>query len=319
MAGRNGPYLIRRTIMLIPMTIGLAAIVFALIHLSPGDPALAMVSEQGSDPEIIAQVRANLGLDKPLPVQFGIWLKNVAQFDFGLAYSFNRTPVIDLITQRLGATILLQVISLAVSIAIAVPLGILAATRRNTLLDHLTTGGSFLGLALPTFWFALLLQLFFSVQLGWLPAATAGQDASGLGKLPYYVMPVIVLALPTIAILSRYVRSGMIDVIGQEYVTAARAKGLGERAILYRHALRNAILPMITVLGSQAAHLLSGSVVVENIYAWPGLGALAFDAILRRDYPVILALTLLTGVFILIVNLLVDVAYMLVDPRITFE
>jgi len=319
MSGKNGAYLVRRALMLVPMTVGVSAIVFALIHLSPGDPALAMVSEQGSDPAIIAQVRANLGLDKPLLVQFGIWLGNIARLDFGTAYSFNKTPVMDLIAQRLGATLLLQGLALGISVLIAIPLGVMAATRRNRLFDHLTTGGSFLGLALPTFWLALLLQLVFSVRLGWLPAATAGQDAAGLGKLPYFIMPVIVLSLPTIAILSRYVRSSMIDVVGQDYVTAARARGLGERPILYRHALKNAVLPMVTILGSQAAHLLSGSVVVENIFAWPGLGALAYDSILRRDYPVILALTVLTGFFILLINLAVDIVYVLIDPRIAFD
>lgn len=319
MTARTRNYIIRRLILLIPMLIGLSIIIFLLIHLAPGDPALALVGERSIDPTVVEQVRKNLGLDKPLAVQYGIWISNVAQLDFGTAYTFNRTPVIELIRQRLSGTVQLQALAILVSLIVAIPLGIVSARRQYSALDNLATGGSFLGLALPNFWLALMLQLFLAVQLGWLPPSGSTSDAEGLAKLKFFVMPTIVLAIPTIAVFARFMRSSMLEVVRQDYINTARAKGLSERAVIYRHALKNAIIPMVTVLGTQLPRLLSGSVIVEYIFAWPGLGSLAYQSILQRDYPVILALTLLTGAAVLIVNVLVDVAYVFLDPRIAFD
>lgn len=312
-------YIVRRLLLVVPMLIGLSIVVFLLIHLAPGDPALALVGEQNVDPTVVAQVRKNLGLDKPLPVQYGIWLSNIVQLDFGTAYTFNRTPVIELIRQRLSNTVELQALAIAVSLVVAIPLGIISARRQYSALDNVATGGSFLGLAMPNFWLALLLQLFLAVQLGWLPPSGSTSDGEGLGKLRYFVMPTIVLAVPTIAVFTRFMRSSMLEVIRQDYITTARAKGLSERIVLYRHAVKNALIPMVTVLGTQLPRLLSGSVIVEFIFAWPGLGSLAYQSILQRDYPVILALTMLTGSAILLINVLVDVAYVFLDPRIAFD
>ncbi len=181
------------------------------------------------------------------------------------------------------------------------------------------TLGAFLGLALPNFWVALLLQLVLAVMLGWLPASSMGSEAGALEHAKSYVMPTLVLALPTIAIFARFMRSSMLEVINQDYITTARAKGLAEPVVIYQHALKNALIPIITVVGTQLARLLSGAVIVEAIFAWPGLGLLAYESILRRDYPVVLALTLLTGAFILLVNILVDVLYVFVDPRISYS
>jgi peptide/nickel transport system permease protein len=299
--------------------LGLTIIVFTMIHLAPGDPALAFVSEQGIDPQIVAQVRKNLGLDQPLPVQYAIWLSHVVRLDFGTAYTFNQTPVIDLIEQRLPATLVLQSLALLVSLAVAIPIGIISAKRQYSILDNATTAGAFLGLALPNFWIALMLQLLLAVSLGWLPASTQGTDETGPGRLRYLILPTIVLALPTLAVFARFARSSMLEVIKQDYVTTARAKGLAEHTVTYRHALKNALIPMVTVVGTQLSRLLGGAVIVEYIFAWPGLGALAYESILRRDYPVVLALTLLTGAFILVVNVLVDIAYTFADPRLTFR
>lgn len=315
-ATRN--YIARRVLMLIPLMIGLSIVVFAIVHLSPGDPALAFVSEQSIDPSILAQVRHNLGLDKPLPVQYGIWLAHVVRLDFGTAYTFNQASVSTLIGQHLLATVELQALSLALSVLIAIPLGIISARRQYSVIDNLATGGSFLGLALPDFWLALMLQLLLAVHLGWLPASTQGQDTHGIHRVPYFIMPAVVLAVPTIAIFTRFMRSSMLEVIKQDYVTTARSKGLGERTVIYRHALRNAILPMVTVIGNQLPRLLGGAIIVETVFAWPGLGWLGYQSILQRDYPVVLALTLLTGAFILVTNLFVDLLYALLDPRIVF-
>jgi peptide/nickel transport system permease protein len=318
-SAENRAYLLRRLIMLVPLLLGLTVVIFALIHLAPGDPAAAFVSQSSIDPQVIAQVRKNLGLDQPLPVQYVVWLGHVARLDFGTAYTFNQTPVIELIAQRLPATLVLQSAALALSLLIAVPLGVASARRPYSLLDNSATVGAFLGLALPSFWIGLLFQLVLAVALGWLPASTTGTDASGPERLKYLIMPTVVLALPTVAIFTRFMRSSMLEVIQQDYVTTARAKGLAEAAVTYRHALKNALIPLVTVVGTQLARLLGGSVIVETIFAWPGLGLLAYESILRRDYPVVLALALLTGAFILIVNVLVDLAYLVVDPRVSFH
>jgi peptide/nickel transport system permease protein len=294
-------------------------IVFAMIHLAPGDPALAFASEQSIDPQVLEQVRKNLGLDQPLPVQYAIWVSHVVRLDFGTAYTFNQKPVIELIEERLPATLVLQSTALVLSLLIAIPLGIVSGKRQYSAVDNAATAGAFLGLALPNFWIALLLQLVLAVQLGWLPASTPGTDETGLAKLRYLVLPTLVLTLPTLAVFARFVRSSTLEVIKQDYITTARAKGLSEPVITYTHALKNALIPLVTVVGTQLARLLGGAVVVEYIFAWPGLGALAFESILRRDYPVVLALTLLTGAFILVVNLVVDIAYTYIDPRLSFR
>ena len=319
MSAENRTYLLRRTLMLGPLLLGLTIIVFALIHLAPGDPALAFVSEQSIDPTIIAQVRRNLGLDQPLPVQYAIWLAHVVRLDFGTAYTFNQEPVIQLVKERLPATLVLQALALGLSLLVAIPIGVLSATRQYSVLDHVATVGAFLGLALPSFWIALLMQLVLAVLLGWLPASTPGADVAGPARLRYLIMPTIVLGLPTLAVFTRFMRSSMLEVIKQDYVTTARAKGLAESVVTYRHALKNAMIPMVTVVGTQLGRLLGGSVIVETIFAWPGLGLLAYESILRRDYPVVLALTLLTGAFILVINVLVDAAYAVADPRVSFR
>ncbi|MBV9897169.1 MAG: ABC transporter permease [Chloroflexi bacterium] len=319
MSPENRRYVLRRIVLLAPLLLGLTIIVFLIIHLAPGDPALAFVSEQGLDPQIVAQVRKNLGLDQPLPVQYAIWLSHVVRLDFGTAYTFNQTPVIELIAQRLPATLVLQSLALVASLAIAIPVGIVSAKRQYSAIDNVATAGAFLGLALPNFWIALMLQLLLAVGLGWLPASTPGVDETGPARLRYLILPVTILALPTLAVFTRFVRSSMLEVIKQDYVTTARAKGLSDPAVTYRHALKNALIPIFTVVGTQLARLLGGSVIVEYIFAWPGLGALAYESILRRDYPVVLALTVLTGAFILIVNVIVDVAYTFADPRLSFR
>jgi peptide/nickel transport system permease protein len=319
MSSENRAYILRRIVLVVPLLLGLTLIIFTMIHLAPGDPAAAFVSEQSIDPAVIAQVRKNLGLDQPLPVQYAIWLAHVAHLDFGTAYTFNQEPVIKLIEERLPATLVLQSLALIVSLAVAIPLGVLSAKRQYSLIDNAATIGAFLGLAIPNFWIALMLQLVLAVGLGWLPASTTGADESGLARLRYLVLPTIVLALPTLAVFARFMRSTVLEVINQDYVTTARAKGLSEPVVTYRHMLKNALIPLITVIGTQLARLLGGAVVVEYIFAWPGLGSLAYESILRRDYPVVLALTLLTGAFILIVNVVVDIAYAFADPRLSFR
>lgn len=318
--GNIGQYMIRRVLLLFPLLIGLSIIMFALVHLAPGDPVRAFISEGNADPGFIEQARKNLGLDQPIPVQYARYMGRLVRGDLGTAYTFNSKPVLNLIMSRIGATVVLQAISLAVALLIAIPLGILSATRQYSALDNVTTVGSFIGLAIPNFWLALLLQLYLSVKLHWLPTISTGQaQAPFPERLKYFVMPVLVLALPSVAYFARFMRSAMLEVMRQDYMTSARAKGLNNRAVLYRHGLRNALIPMVTVSGLQIARILGGAVIIEQIFAWPGLGLLAFEAITRRDYPVILGVTLIAGAFVMIVNILIDFVYVLVDPRVSLS
>jgi peptide/nickel transport system permease protein len=311
-------YLARRAVFLIPLLFGLSVIMFGLIHAAPGDPVTAMMGERAaSNPQFVEQRREQLGLDKPLPVQYLYWVGDLLRGDFGTAYTFNNTPVLTLVGQRFWSTVQLQLIALAIGLAIAVPVGIISATRQYSALDNTVTVGSLVGLSLPNFWLALLLQVWIGVKLGWLPVISTAQAGKPYPeRLRYFILPVIVLALPHIAYFARFMRSSMLEVINQDYVTVARAKGLPPNRVLYRHALRNALIPMVTVIGLQLPQILSGAVIIEQIFAWPGLGDLAYKAIGQRDYPVILAVTLLAGAGVMVINLVVDFLYVLVDPRV---
>jgi peptide/nickel transport system permease protein len=311
-------YLVRRILMLIPLMIGLSIVMFALIHAAPGDPVVAMMGPTAaSNPRYVEQARANLGLDDSLPEQYITWLSNLLHGDFGTSYTFGNKPVIDLIGDRLWNTVVLQGISLLLGILIAVPIGIISATRQYSRTDNAVTIFSFIGLALPNFWLALLLQVWIAVKLGWLPVISTGQaNAPFPERIKYFILPVFVLVLPNIAYFARFMRSSMLEVKNQDYVTVARAKGLPNKTVLYRHSLRNALIPMITVIGLQLPAIIGGAVIIEQIFAWPGLGDLAVKAIGQRDYPVILAITLLSGAVVMIVNLLVDVFYAIADPRV---
>jgi peptide/nickel transport system permease protein len=318
-SGRHWAFVARRVVFLIPLMFGLSLVMFALIHAAPGDPALAMMGPQAAaNPQFLEQTRENLGLNEPLPVQYARWVGKLVRGDFGTAYTFNRKPVLSLIGERVWGTVQLQGLALGLGLALAIPVGILSAIRQYSTLDNTVTVGSFLGLAIPNFWLALLLQLWLGVQLGWLPTISTSQaTAPPEERWRYFVMPVIVLALPNVAYFARFMRSAMLEVVHQDFVTVARAKGLDDRAVHYRHALRNALIPMVTVIGLQLPRILSGAVIIEQIFAWPGLGLLAYDAIGRRDYPVILGVTMITGAAVMIVNVLVDVVYVLIDPRVS--
>jgi peptide/nickel transport system permease protein len=236
----------------------------------------------------------------------------------GTAYGFNRQPVLELIGQRIWGTVQLQGAALLISLIVAIPVGVISATRQYSLWDNSVTIGSFIGLALPGFWLALLLQVWLGVELDLFPIISTGQaNADWSERWKYFVLPVVVLTLPNIAYFARFMRSTMLEVINQDYVTTARAKGLSGRSVLYSHALRNALLPMVTVIGLQLPQILGGAVIIEQIFAWPGVGLLAFEAIAKRDYPVILGVTMVVGAGIMITAVLVDIVYVLLDPRVS--
>ena len=311
-------YIIRRILIMMPLLLGLSVFIFVLIRLAPGDPTVFYLPQDREiDPAVRERVLQRLGLDQPIYVQYIRWLTSAVQGDFGFAYGYGE-PALSLILARLPATIQLQATALIVALVIAVPIGIISATRQYSLLDNAVTSFAFFGLSMPNFWFALLLIFLFAVYLDWLPAVGNGAGKPFPDRLAYLILPALVLALNDMALFTRFMRSGMLETIRQDYITTAKAKGLRERAVLFRHALRNAILPMITIVGLALPRLLGGSIIVESIFAWPGIGRLGYDAVLRRDYPTIMALTILTAAFIMVVNLIVDVTYSAADPRIVY-
>lgn len=311
-------YAVRRVLIMIPLLFGLSLFIFVLIRLAPGDPtAFFMPPGQSVDPAVRERVLVRLGLDQPLHIQYIRWLTSALQGDFGFAYAYGE-PVLNLIASRIPATVQLQLAALLLGLLIAIPIGILSATRQYSLTDNVVTVFAFFGLSMPNFWFALLLIYFFGVQLRILPTVGAGVDKAWPERLSYFIMPTLVLALNNMASYVRFMRSSMLEVIQQDYIRTARAKGLKESVILYKHALKNAILPLITVVGFSLPRLLGGAIIIESVFAWPGIGRLGYDAVLRRDYPTIMALTMITATFVMVVNLLVDLTYAFVDPRISY-
>lgn len=318
-------YLIKRILMLIPLMLGITLITFTVIHLAPGEPVemqTAMNPKVGKDAR--ERLRKFYGLDRPLHEQYLTWVGKLARLDLGNSFSPDSRPVVDKIKERLPVTLSLNIIALLLEFGLAIPIGILAATHRDTWLDKGITVFVFVGFAVPTFWFALLLMYFFGVKLNWLPISglhSLGSD--GFGTLHYLwdlakhlLMPVMVASFGSLAGLSRYMRSTMLNVIGQDYITTARAKGLSERTVIYKHALRNALLPLITLLGFSIPGLIGGSVIFETIFAIPGMGQLFYQGAMSRDYPVVMGILVIGAFLTLIGNLVADISYALADPRI---
>ena len=318
-------YLLKRILMMVPLALGITLITFTVIHLAPGEPVEMQVA---MNPKVSIEARQRMrefyGLDKPLHVQYGQWLSRLARFDFGQSFAPDHRKVADKIKERIPVTLSLNIIALILEFGIAVPIGILAATRRDTPLDKAITVFVFTGFAVPTFWLALLLMYLFGVKLSWLPISglhSLGSDGFGIfrwlldmGK--HLILPVSVATFSSLAGLSRYMRSTMLEVISQDYITTARAKGLSERVVIYRHALRNALLPVITLLGFSVPGLIGGSVIFETIYAIPGMGQLFYQGVMSRDYPLVMGILVIGACLTLVGNLLADVGYAMADPRI---
>lgn len=286
---------------------GVLCLVFFLIHLVPGDPVEVMLGES-AQPADRAALRQSLGLDQPLLSQFGHYLGNIARLELGTSLHSQR-PIADILLERLPATLELALAALLVAVLIAFPLGVVAAVRKDSAWDHSAMAVSLLGVSVPNFLMGPLLILVFAVWLGWFPVS----GRSGLASL---VLPAITLGSAMAAILSRMVRATLLEVLGEDYIRTARAKGLGPGAVIWRHALRNALLPVITLLGLQLGALLAGAVITEAVFSWPGIGQLVIEAIQRRDYPVVQACVLLISVSYVVVNTLTDLAYGWFDPRV---
>jgi peptide/nickel transport system permease protein len=301
-------YIFRRIILLIPILLGVTVIVFGIMFLTPGDPAILMLGENAPQAELEA-LRERLGLDQPAYVQYGLWLGRAVQLDFGRSIRSGR-PVTREITARLPATLELALLATLLAIAVGVPLGVLSATRPNTAVDHAATVAAFGGLAMPVFWQGLILILLFALVLGWLP------PSGRLGGWQYYVLPTITLGTSAVAAITRMTRATMLETLSQDYVRTARSKGLPERSIVYRHALRNALIPVVTVIGLQFGQLLSGAVITETIFSWPGIGRLAVDSIRAKDFPTVQGAVMVFAVMYAVVNLFTDVLYAYLDPRL---
>jgi peptide/nickel transport system permease protein len=311
-------FLARRLLLLVP-TLALASVlVFAIIALAPGDPAKMMLGTQAT-PEEIALERNRLGLDRPLPVRYAIWLADVAQLNLGRSQSNNR-PVAQLIGEAFPYTLRLSLSALAAALLIGIPLGMLAAVRQNRPTDTIITALNGLGLSIPAFWLGLMLILLFSVQLRWLPPSGVGDAGRPPWQnLTYLILPVATIAVSNLSVFARFVRSAMIDVLSMDYVRTARAKGLTETAVLFTHAFRNALIPVVTVIGIQFGRLLGGAVITESIFAYPGIGRLMVTSILNRDYPVVQATLMLVVLIFLLTNIIVDLSYAVLDPRVKLE
>jgi peptide/nickel transport system permease protein len=314
-------YIARRLAQMIPLLFGITVVLFAVIQAAPGGPEAALLeSDRFIDPAMIEAYRERLGVDRPLPVQYVRWLGGALRGDLGVSFSTTR-PVSEMIVERLPATLELMGASFLLAAALAFGLGVFSAVRQYSWFDHVGTGVSFVGIAMPVFWFALILQLVFAVWLGWLPVAgTETVGASSLGDhLLHLVLPASVLSFRYVAGWSRYLRSSMLDALRADFVRTARAKGLSERVVVGGHALRNAMIPVVSVMALNLSGLFSGAVITETIFAWPGIGRMFVQAMFSRDYPLLMGILLLGSTMVVVFNLVADILYGVLDPRIRYE
>jgi peptide/nickel transport system permease protein len=310
-------FILRRLLLVIPVCFGISVVVFLLIHLVPGDPARVMLGLQ-ADEAMVAAIREELGLNRPLPIQYVDWVSHALRGDLGRSYLTDE-PVFTAVLGRLPATLTLALAAFAVSLLIALPIGILSGTRPYTKADYGAMVFAQLGVAIPEFWLGIMLILVFSLYLRWVPpSGYVSLWENPVAWLQHLILPAVTVGVVNGAVLTRFLRSSMLEVMHQDYVRTARAKGVAERRVITLHALKNALIPTVTVIGLQFAFMLGGVVVVEVIFAWPGVGRLALDAIARRDYPMVQGAVLAVALTFVAINLLVDIAYAVLDPRIKY-
>lgn len=335
-----GIYIVRRLLNLIPVLLGITLLVFAFLHLIPGDPAVVMAGERAT-PEQVAALREQLGLNQPLPIQYLVFLGNLLRLNFGTSI-ISGVPIAEEIRTRWPATFELSVAAMLVATILGIPAGVLAAVRKNSAVDNLTMSGSLLGVSLPVYWLGLLLVYLFAVNLQWLPpsgrisidagfnfkpitgfyvldALLQGDFRALQDVLAHLILPAITLGTIPLAILARITRSAMLEVLSQDYIRTARAKGLLERWVILKHALKNALLPVVTIIGLQFGTLLGGAILTETIFSWPGIGSWIYEGILSRDYPVVQGGVVFVAVAFVLINLLVDLSYGFLDPRIQYQ
>ena len=317
-------FILRRLAISIPVLLGISVTTYLFLTFAPGDPVTAMLSPEqiaSLGPEWVEQQRERLGLNDPFPVRYGLWMREVAAGNLGYSYRGGE-PVVELIFERLGPTLRLMATAMVLAITLGVPLGVLSALKQYSWIDYFVTVLGFAAVSVPSFFLALGLIYVFALKLQWLP--TSGMNSVGTtptfgDSLHHIILPALALGLAQTAPLIRYVRSGMLESIRQDYVTVARAKGLGEGTVVVSHALRNVLIPIVTIIAIELPGLFGGAVIIEQIFAWPGMGTLAITAVLARDYPVIMGVTLIGALVIVICNLIADVLYAVIDPRIRYS
>lgn len=335
-----GRYILKRLLNLIPVLLGITLVVFILLHLIPGDPAQILAGTRAT-PEIVEGIREQLGLNKPLPVQYLLFLGNLLRFNLGNSI-MSGASIIQEIAIRWPATFELSVAAMFIALILGIPAGVLAAVRKNSAIDNLTMSGSLLGVSMPVFWLGLLLIYLFAVNWQWLPpglrisqeAASSFKPLTGFyvldallqlnwkalkDVLAHLVLPGLTLSTIPLAIIARITRSAMLEVLSQDYIRTARAKGVLERWVIFKHALKNALLPVVTIIGLQFGTLLSGAILTETIFSWPGIGFWIYDGILNRDYPVVQGGVIFVSISFVLINLLVDISYVFLDPRIQYR
>ncbi|HUF89391.1 MAG TPA: ABC transporter permease [Gemmatimonadota bacterium] len=318
-------FILKRALLAIPTLLGASTLIFFLMHAAPGDPT-SMYIRPDIDPAVIEQMRKNLGLDQPVHIQYVKWVSSFAQGKFGYSFSQKR-PIADIIKDTLPNTLLLSGVAMLIIFTLGVLIGTIQAVRQYSLLDNVATVIAFFFYSMPSFWFGLMLILLLSYKLQWLPASQmtsvnyeflpAGEQ--WLDRLKHLLMPALALGVGAAAGVARYMRSGMLEQIHQDYVRTARAKGLSERVVVFKHAMRNALIPIVTLLGLYFPFLVGGAVLIETIFAWPGMGRLIITAIFQRDYPVVLASAFVLSIMVVVGNLIADILYSIVDPRVRVE
>ncbi|MFZ1058056.1 MAG: ABC transporter permease [Candidatus Rokuibacteriota bacterium] len=333
-----GRYAVRRSLTIIPVLLGVSVLVFSFIHLIPGDPALTMLGERAT-PEKVEEVRRHLGLDRPIPEQYLIYLGKVVRGDLGISI-VRGDPVLTDLLRRFPATVELATAAIFLALLFGIPIGIVSAVWRNSLVDSFSRVWALAGVSMPIFWLGLMLAWFFGVQLRWLPtgfrldtgtafepwtnfvildAALQGNWAVLRDALRHLILPAVALATIPLAVIARMTRASMLEVLSQEYIRTAEAKGLPQAAVILRHALRNALLPVLTVVGLQIGHLLAGAILTETIFSWPGIGLWVYESIESRDYAIVQGASLFIAVIFVVVNLVTDVLYAAIDPRIKYD
>jgi peptide/nickel transport system permease protein len=319
-----GHYLLRRFLISIPVLIGITLVTYIIVNMAPGDPVTALMDpEQMAQlgPGYVEQKREELGLNKPVPVRYVLWMKEIAQGNLGYSYA-DRQPILNKISGRIWPTLKLMITVQVLALLIALPIGILSALKQYSWIDYLSTIFGFATISIPSFFLALAAIFLFAVKLGWLPAGgmqTVGQPPTFMDSLKHLILPAAVLGLSQAAPLIRYTRSSMLETVRQDYVRVARSKGLSEQKVIVNHALRNALIPLVTIVALGLPQLLGGTVIIEQIFSWPGMGTLAITAVRARDYPVIMAINLIGAVTIVISSLVADLLYAWIDPRIKYS
>lgn len=309
-----GKHLLRRLILLVPVLLIVSLLISSLIYFSPGDPVRVMLGLRANE-EAVAKIRAQLGLDQPFYIRYVNWLKNTVQGNLGRSLQRNE-PVLDMILERLPATLELTLFAVVVAVLLAIPAGVISATRANTWIDNLISLGSLFWISMPGFWVAMIAVLLLSLHLGLLPISGRGGAVWTVEGMRYLLLPGLILGIRQVAIISRLVRAGMLETLGEDYIQTARSKGLAESIVVYKHALRNAMIPTVTIFGLQIPEMLSLSVIIETVFAWPGMGRMLVDAVLKRDYTLVQGTVLLYALIVVIINLVVDLLYAYIDPRI---